>query len=824
MRTEAQLHQAARGETASADSIPFGSMVGPGVLKLHAGAGYLAVWRLDGISFETADTGYIRERKEALHHFFRSLGGGRFALWTHKVHRSVRERLSGAYRNAFARAFNERYYAAFDQPDPHSGEALHPQMTTELYLSVVYRPDASLPAKLLRRMSVRSPQELRERFETELAVMEDVGRQVHTSLRRYGPERLGTFTRNGIVYSEMAGFLGFLVNGVWEEIPLMDAELREYLPSSRIFFGDRNGMMEIRHPAQHKFAGFLDFLDYPTRSEPGMNNATLYSDYEYIETQSFSMQNKHDALAALDRQKGHMVATGDAAESEIAELDQARESVISGDIEMGEYHYTLTVFGATLSDVARNLADARTALQDGPGFKVAVIDAIPECAWFAQLPGNWRMRPREAVISSRNFTGLSSFHNFAQGKRHGNPWGEALALMQTPSGQPYYLNHHVSPEDHDATDEKKPGNTIVIGQTGVGKTALVCGLMLFALKYLGLRGVFFDKDRGAEICIRRVGGRYSALKRGEPTGLNPCQLALTETNIAFCEQLVRLLAGPAQPEKAASEDAEISHAVRTVMSAAIPFALRRLSAIWQNLMVRPGGNSLRDRLQKWTGNGALGWAFDNPRHTHDFSDPDIPIYGYDYTEFLDDEELRTPIVALLLHLTESLIDGRPFIYWMEEFWKALINPYFSKFAHDKQKTIRKQSGLGVFIAQSPSDALQHAISKTLIEQSVTQIYLPNPSADHDDYVQGFKVTEQEYNIIRNLGEDSRLFLLKQGHRSAILRYDLSSMPDMLNILSGSLDNVELLDAIRAEVGDDPAVWEPILQARIAARRKLIRSA
>lgn len=822
MRTQSQLHQAARDESPVADHIPFGSMVAPGVVKLRDGGGYLAVWRLDGIAFETADAADIHERKLALHQFIRSLGGGRYAMWSHKVRRKVRVRLNGACQNAFARTFTERYYASFDVMDQRSGEAAHPQMVTELYLSVIYRPNASLPFRLVQRMS-STPEALRERFATELAVVEDLARQVQTSLRRYGPDRLDSYCRDGIVYSEMASFLGLLVNGVWEDIPLMNGPLAEYLPSSRLFFGDQNGMLEIRHPAQHKYAGFLDFLDYPKRSEPGMNNAILYSDYEYIETQSFSMHNKHDALAALDRQKGHMRASEDAAEAEIEELDQAREDVVSGAIEMGEYHYTLTVFGPSLNEVARNMADARTALQDGPGFKVAVNDAIPECGWFAQLPGNWRMRPREASLTSRNFVNLSPFHNFAQGKRHGNPWGEALALMQTPSGQPYYLNHHVSPEDHDSTDEKKPGNTIVIGQTGAGKTALVCGLMLFALKYHGLRGVFFDKDRGAEICIRRAGGRYGALKRGERTGFNPCQLPPTETNIAHCERLVALLAGATQLDRAVAEEAEISRAVRTVMSEAIPFELRRLSAVWQNLTVRDGGNSVRDRLQKWVGNGTLAWAFDNPRHVHVLDEPGVAIYGFDYTEFLDDEELRTPVVAFLLHLTESMIDGRPFIYWIEEFWKPFMNPYFSKFAHNKQKTIRKQNGLGVFITQSPSDAINHAISKTLIEQSVTQLYLPNPSADHDDYVNGFKVTEAEFNIIRNLGEDSRLFLLKQGHRSAILRYDLGGMPDLLNILSGSLDNVELLDAIRQEVGDDPEVWEPILQQRIAARLALIKS-
>ena len=136
--------------------------------------------------------------------------------------------------------------------------------------------------------------------------------------------------------------------------------------------------------------------------------------------------------------------------------------------------------------------------------------------------------------------------------------------------------------------------------------------------------------------------------------------------------------------------------------------------------------------------------------------------------------------------------------------------------------LRKQSGLGVFVTQSPSDVLVHRIGKTMVEQSVTQIFLPNPKADHDDYVLGFKVTEAEYTIIRNLGESSRMFLIKQGHRSAVVRFDLGGMNDILNVISGTTDNVELLDEIRAEVGDDPADWMPIFHARIAARRTQIK--
>lgn len=49
------------------------------------------------------------------------------------------------------------------------------------------------------------------------------------------------------------------------------------------------------------------------------------------------------------------------------------------------------------------------------------------------------------------------------------------------------------------------------------------------------------------------------------------------------------------------------------------------------------------------------------------------------------------------------------------------------------------------------------------------------------------------------------------------RLDLAGFDDELAILSGSVDNVELLDTITAEVGDDPNVWLPAFHERRKAR-------
>lgn len=214
--------------------------------------------------------------------------------------------------------------------------------------------------------------------------------------------------------------------------------------------------------------------------------------------------------------------------------------------------------------------------------------------------------------------------------------------------------------------------------------------------------------------------------------------------------------------------------------------------------------------------GPLGWVFDNVLEDIGFGDfgGTGKFIGYDLTDFLDNEEIRTPLMAYLFHRVEELIDGRRIIIVIDEFWKALQDEGFRDLAQNKLKTIRKQNGLMLFATQSPRDALNSPIAHTIIEQCPTQIFLPNSRGNHADYVDGFKLTEREYELIaRELSVESRRFVLKQGHNSVVAELDLNGFDDELAILSGRTANVELLDMIRAEVGDDVKDWLPVFQQR-----------
>ena len=173
----------------------------------------------------------------------------------------------------------------------------------------------------------------------------------------------------------------------------------------------------------------------------------------------------------------------------------------------------------------------------------------------------------------------------------------------------------------------------------------------------------------------------------------------------------------------------------------------------------------------------------------------------------------------LLQVMEELVNGERLIYVISEFWKALDHEIFSDFAKQKQKTIRKQNGLGIFDTQSPSDVLRHPIGRTMVEQSVTKIFLANPEALREEYVEGFGLSEAEFDIVRSLGaQGGRRFLVKQGHASAICELDLAGLDDFITVLSATTDNVALLDSIRERHGDDPFQWLPVLLSEVHDRK------
>ena len=782
-------------------------------------------WKVRGISFETADPDDLMTPKEQMNNLLRAIGSSEVALWQHTCHRKTSAQLDSDFDNTFCRDFDRRYTSSLNN------ERL---VVTELYLTAAYRPVTSRAVRSLIRAGRRSIKEILQEQQQAIKALDDIAYQIESSLRPYGLDVLGTYVdENNVTCSRALGFLNYLVSGKWQKVQLGNGPINEYLGNAWLHAGTE--MIEVRTPTMKRFAQCLDLKEYSNRTEPGILNGLLYEGYEYVITQSFSLHDKRTAEKVLRRQQTHLKNTEDGSARQIQEIEEAIDALIDGQFSLGEYHFSMIIFGSSPVEVQENTKSAATVLENA-GFLPVLATTATDAAWYAQIPCNWAFRPRIAHLTSRNFASLAGLHNFPAGKQAGNPWGDAVTVLKTPSGPPFFFNFHSGRMGVDQFGKKLLGNTRIIGQSGVGKTVLMNMLFSQSQKYNN-RGsgkylsVTFDIDEGAKLCILAAGGKYLSLKNGQRSGMNPFQMEPTESNILFLVSLVRYLAAQGGHAVSVSDERRISQAVETVMIR-MPKPVRRLSTLLQNI---PEGvseaeknNSIVKRLAKWcaddgAGNrGVLAWALDCETDEIDLSSHSC--YGIDGTDFLRNEDVRSPVTMYLLHRIRSLMDGRRLQIWMDEGFRWLDDPVFSEFTGEGQATIRKKDGMCVFATQSPKTVIESAVASSLLEQIATEVYLPNPRATKGEYLEGFKVTEAEFRMIRNLPEDGHMFIVKQGKHSVVAWLDLEGFEDDLAILSSTPELNTLASEVIEVVGGDPDVWVPEFQRRRRSPRASLLTA
>jgi type IV secretion system protein VirB4 len=798
---------ALRRELTAARHIPYSAHVSPHVARTACGD-YLQVFRLGGASFESADDEQLNTWHERLNVCWRNIASPNVALWSHVIRRRECSGLTNECAAGFAQALATKYRERL------AAETL---MVNEIYLAVLYRPVTTVATGVIARLLSRTqPEASQLELADALDACAKLAQTLRASLARYEPELLGVYRGGNSWRSSLLEYLGTLINGERQSLPLPRGPLNEALATTRLFFGAE--AIEYRTPTGTRVGAILGIKEYPTPTAVGMYNRLLSAPFSLVLTQSFTFLSKATSQGLLQRQFHRLGNAGDFAVSQAAQLKDALDALTSNEFVMGDHHFCLQVLADVGEDAAGSgrlralndhVAFARSLLADA-GMTVAREDLALEAAFWAQLPGNFAMRPRKAPITSRNFAAMTPFHNYPAGRPVGNHWGEALALLSTSAHSPYYFSLHASdPTDPDGGSRKDTGHTFICGPTGSGKTVFI-GFLLAMLHRQGVTQVIFDKDRGLEILIRALGGEYLPLKNGVPTGFNPLQLPATPGHLEFLKSWLRALAcPPGRPPLTVRQSAELDQALRGTLALEVP--ARRLSRLVEFLDTTDS-EGLFARLAHWceVGEGDYAWVFDNPEDRIVRMLPGQPVIGFDVTEFLGNEVTRSPVTLYLFHLVRQLLDGRRLVCWMDEFWRLLADPAFESFAKDGPKTWRKLNGVMCLATQSASDVLDSPISRTIVEQTPTKVFFPNSEAGAAEYIEGFGLSQREFRLIKErLEPGSRMFLVKQGHHSVVCRLDLQGFDAELAVISGRASQVERLRQIMHEHGCDPAHWLPV---------------
>ena len=386
---------------------------------------------------------------------------------------------------------------------------------------------------------------MEQRLHERINELEEVVGNIVRELQKYGARPLGIVHRKGEPYSEPCAFFNTLLTcGLSRPMRLPRMGIRNYVGTSRLHFSKRTMQAQGPVEAENRFGAMLSIKEYPPFSAPGMLDGLLQMNHEFMLTQSFTLADKPIAQERISRLQRQIRASDESGSTVETDIDFALNSLVNQEAVFGYHHFSLLCLSRDLAGLDKAVAELGSCLTD-MNINWLREDLNMEASFWAQLPGNHAYIARSAMLSSANFSGLSSMHNFATGRATGVHWGLPISILETTSQTPYHFNFH----------QRDIGHFLVTGPTGSGKTVVLTFLLAQAFRIRPEpKAVFFDKDRGAEIFVRAVGGAYEVLQPGVPTGFNPLQLENNSTNRDFLQRLLKAMLQPADGSGFAQEE------------------------------------------------------------------------------------------------------------------------------------------------------------------------------------------------------------------------------------------------------------------------------
>ena len=768
---------------------------------IHIKTGYFGfVIRLEGLPFESEEESHLQAHFIQLSRLLSGAGktlGNRLALWTTLQRRKKEFDREYAFDNTFCKQFAAKYLEKFQ--------------TEEYFENIFYLTG------LIKY----------EDFDDGIKEAQDLLTVLMQGLQPYDPVVLTAWqNQDGTLFSEVFSFFGSLVNGVQEDIPLSNVDAYQTLASSDLHFGA--DVCEIRSQKGTRFAVSFDLKDFGV-SKIKVLTGVLDLPCEFTLTQSFVYVDSPVMQEIIKKQLNNLRSVGDQAIEQQVELQAGQGGLASGELMFGEYHGVLVVYGDTAKRASQNGARVYTRFQNSGGYRFVKAGLSAPATYFSQVPGS-KHKPRCFPKSTVNLATTFGMHNYSHGKSHGNPIGDGSAIMplQTVSNTIYDFNFHFSNPKEDNVGDKIAGHTLILGATGTGKTTLETSLLAFTERFNPHLFVM-DLDEGMKIFIRTTGGTYYSLKDGLPTGCNPFQMPDSPHTREFLYRLVGICGKTADGKITAAEEKQIQLAVDTLMNT-IKFENRNFSVLLQSIPHDPGNpDSLRTRLSRWcrSEGGRYAWCLDNP--SNDFDPDKFYRIGFDLTHILKPDYLPTePVLAYLFYLRSQMMDrvaasGGILATVVEEFWYPARFEVTQEFMLKSLKTDRKLGGWLILTSQSPEDAINSPIFAAIVQQTPTKVFLPNPDAEYKDSYSRCGITYKEYQELAKLSLTSRTFLIRQSRQSAFAQLNLYGFEDEMAVLSGSSDNVAILNDVLEEQGNVPVdVWYPVFKDRVRAVREAKR--
>ena len=281
----------------------------------------------------------------------------------------------------------------------------------------------------------------------------------------------------------------------------------------------------------------------------------------------------------------------------VDDLNECLKEVQKRGNYFGKFSLTVVIYDRNRARVEKAVSDFSKAFST-VGASLYSESYNQLSAFFATCPGNSHFNFRQLYITNNNYADWSFLFTLHEGHR----WNtflnrEALAIVETVDGTPFYLNLHQRIQDGTGNTSDDVGHAFLSGRTGSGKSFFMNFITLAQQKY-DPRTFIFDLGGSYEKLTRLMDGSY--LKVGAESGeyrINPFCLEPTAQNLEFLFSFVQvLISGNDRYQTTTEDDRNIFQAIETLY--VLDRDIRRLKTLAGTLP-----RHLADRLHKWIEGG-----------------------------------------------------------------------------------------------------------------------------------------------------------------------------------------------------------------------------
>lgn len=601
----------------------------------------------------------------------------------------------------------------------------------------------------------------------------DLSRTFHT--RRLG---VTASAHDGKMISEPLSFLYLLVNLEPRQVPVPNGDLSLFLAANDLTFGF-NAIEARAGKSQKNFAALLTIKSY--RDLPvDIIDRCLQLPQEMIITENYvpipreqafkDLEDLMDAVTVSDNH-GILYAAGI---GELLDNDQGKPA------DFGQHQLSIMLIKHSYNELDPAVGALREAF-GRLGLILVREDIKLEEIFWSQLPANFEFIRRKRATALGLTGGFARLNQYPSGQMHGNHWGDAVTLLPTATGTPYYFNFHVGDNGH----------TLLLDYNSFpDPTASVAlHLLLTQGRRLGNRLIIFDYGHSAELWIRELGGSYHTLMhqatfrdaaRKGNIALDPFMLEDNRRNRGFLFAWLGLLMQPPAPEHAD----HLREALRAFVDEMfeLPAGSRNVATVL---------NQLSQRFEGGLSPAVLAEArvlFDG---APDSLDTSAPILGLDMTAaFAAQEKVGVAAASYLMHRLILSLDDKPAVLVLRNAYALLNNEFFAPRIENLLDMLRERNVMVIFTDSNPQEHMETPLGQILLNASATHLYLPDDlRTDYLGVAAG--LDDSDMRELARMERRKGDMLVKRGGEVVSIRLGLNRMDGYTtSILAGDAKSIE----------------------------------